>query len=33
VTLARGGVDWRGTFYSLSELRTFARGGSDGRLR
>jgi hypothetical protein len=25
VTLARGGVDWRGTFYSLAELRAFLR--------
>jgi glycosyltransferase involved in cell wall biosynthesis len=25
VTLARGGVEWRGTFYSLAELRAFLR--------
>jgi GT2 family glycosyltransferase len=27
VTLARGGVEWRGTFYSLAELRAFVRSG------
>jgi len=26
VTLARGGVEWRGTFYPLGELRAFVRG-------